>query len=80
MYLWTRYRDRGMSGPSVKASVFAISRHMPMWPFLRRDRGRVLAWAYTVGAHVGALEGMARYRRPALLRSRRPGSDGGTAA
>ena len=80
MYLWTRYRDRGMSGPSVKTSVFAISRHMPMWPFLRRDRGRVLAWAYTVGAHVGALEGMARYRRPALLRSRRPGSGGGTAA
>ena len=80
MYLWTRYRDRGMSGPSVKASVFAISRHMPMWPFLRRDRGRVFAWAYTVGAHVGALEGMARYRRPALLRSRRPGSDGGIAA
>ncbi|WP_158183568.1 glycosyltransferase family 2 protein [Micrococcus luteus] len=80
MYLWTRYRDRGMSGPSVKASVFAISRHMPMWPLLRRDRGRALAWAHTVGAHVGALEGMARYRRPALLRSRRPGSDGGTAA
>lgn len=60
--LWLRYRDHGMSGPSVKVSVSSILAEA--WAFLRstRDRRVVLHAARVTGGHVGALEGMLRYR------------------
>lgn len=71
MYLWTRFRDRGMNGPSVKASVLALARQIGRAPGAVADPAARLAWAYTTGAHLGALEGMARYR---FRRTRRPDS------
>ena len=61
IYLWTRYRDTRMRGPSLKASAVETVRGVLALPTVRRRAGR-LAWAARVGAHVGALEGMARYR------------------
>ena len=71
MFLWTRYRDRGMAGPSIKASVLELCRQATRLPGAVADPGTQLAWAYTTGAHLGALEGMARYRWR-LQRSPRP--------
>lgn len=64
MYLWMRYRHRGMNGPSVKASVSEILQGLRAWPRHSRDEASRLKLAYQIGAHVGALEGMFRYRLP----------------
>lgn len=61
MYLWTQYRDRGMNGPSAKASLLEVIRSPLAYTAHRAPAAR-LAWAYNTGAHVGALEGMLRYR------------------
>lgn len=64
IYLWTRHRDTGMRGPSLKASALEVVRGLAAWPSSRRSEAERLSWAARVGAHVGALEGMARYRLP----------------
>ena len=63
IYLWTRYRDSSMQGPSLKGSALEVVRGAAAFPASRRDEGAQLAWSARVGAHVGALEGMVRYRR-----------------
>ncbi|MFI7398649.1 glycosyltransferase family 2 protein [Microbacterium sp. NPDC006705] len=62
IYLWTRYRDSPMQGPSLKGSALEVVRGAAAFPASRRDEGAQLAWSARVGAHVGALEGMVRYR------------------
>lgn|GEM_PF-965868 len=62
IYLWTRYRDKGMVGPSLKASAKVLLGAPLRAVAALRDPARRLAWAYETGAHTGALEGMARYR------------------
>lgn len=62
IYLWTRYRDSPMRGPSLKASALEVLRGVAGLPASRRDEAAKLAWSAHVGAHVGALEGMVRYR------------------
>lgn len=68
MYLWTRHRETSMRGPSLKASALEVVRGLRSLPAARRDPAARLAWAAHVGAHVGALEGMIRYRRPRRCR------------
>ena len=63
IYPWTRYRDSPMQGPSLKGSALEVVRGAAAFPASRRDEGAQLAWSARVGAHVGALEGMVRYRR-----------------
>lgn len=63
MYLWTRYRDKGMNGPSAKASLTEVLTSPFRWLKMRTTTEGRLSWAYRTGAHVGALEGMLRYRR-----------------
>lgn len=62
IYLWTRYRGRGMAGPSLKVSALRVLGAPLRAATSLREPARRLGWAYEVGAHVGALEGMARYR------------------
>lgn len=62
IYLWTRYRDTAMRGPSLKASAVEVLHGVIAYPGARRDSAARLAWAVRVGANVGALEGMLRYR------------------
>lgn len=65
MYLWTRYRHTSMQGPSFKSSLKKVISGLAMMPrVIRGDLAERLAWAAHVGAHVGALEGMLRYRGP----------------
>ncbi len=61
MLLWVRFAGQ-MDGPSTKASVLAIVSQMRHLPAAAGSRARRLEMARVVGGHVGALEGMARYR------------------
>lgn len=55
--LWTRYRNKGMSGPSIKYSVVAILKHLPG---IFRKESRLEA-ARIIGGNLGALTGIYRY-------------------
>lgn len=62
IYLWMRYRAKGMNGPSLKTSSLNVAR--APWGYIatRGSAASRLAWAYHTGAHLGALEGMLKYR------------------
>lgn len=62
VYLWTKYRAKGMNGPSAKASLLALAKSALFAPSAASSHGGALVWAYQAGAHVGALEGMLKYR------------------
>ncbi|MCV7506511.1 glycosyltransferase family 2 protein [Micrococcus luteus] len=64
IYLWTRFRNKGMSGPSIKASIWALASNSLSWASARSEPAERLARSYQAGAHLGALEGMVRYRLP----------------
>lgn len=70
IYLWTRHRDSTMIGPSFKASTIALAREIArVVPQLTSTGGRLRS-AFRIGAQVGALEGIIRYRvLPALRQS-----------
>lgn len=60
--LFVRYASHGMVGPSTKASLLALARAaltVPVWVWTPRGR---LGAAYRIGGHLGALEGIWRYR------------------
>lgn len=61
MLLWIRHRDEGMSGPSWRVSATEVARHLPAY-VLTRERGARLRHARIAGGHLGALQGMVRYR------------------
>lgn len=56
--LWMRYRGKGMSGPSIKYSVIESLKSIPLMlaPQSRLKGMRIL------GANIGALEGILKYR------------------
>ena len=56
--LWERFKDRGMTGPSVKYSLLSVLRSLPA---LLQQKTRKKA-AYTLGGNVGALQGIWTYR------------------
>lgn len=61
MLLCCRYAGK-MNGPSVKVSLLAVLEQVALLPrSLRTRRGRLTA-ARIAGGHVGALQGMVRYR------------------
>ena len=59
--LWTRYREHGMTGPSARYSVEEILRALPGALF-RSSRAERLLSARLLGGHVGALQGILRFR------------------
>lgn len=61
MLLWIRHRGDGMSGPSWRVSVTEVARHLPAY-LLVRERAARLRHARIAGGHLGALQGMVRYR------------------
>ncbi|WP_185173400.1 glycosyltransferase family 2 protein [Rothia nasimurium] len=65
--LWMRYRGKGMSGPSIKYSVIQSMRSIPLVinPQSRLKGMRIL------GANIGALEGILKYR---ILKKRKKAS------
>ena len=59
--LWTRYRERGMSGPSTAYSLGEVARHLP--GLLRRQsRADRLRTARILGGNVGAWQGILAFR------------------
>lgn len=62
IYLWSRYREKGMNGPSLKVSLREVLKAPRSYMTSCGSAGSRLGWAYRTGAHVGALEGMAKYR------------------
>lgn len=56
--LWTRFKDQGMNGPSIKYSVIALAKSLP----LLLSPATRLVGAREAGANLGALEGMFQYR------------------
>lgn len=62
IFLWTRWSDRGMTGPSLKYSATELARLVPRLPRALRSRAAALETARLAGGHVGALEGMLKYR------------------
>ena len=56
--LWQRFKDRGMRGPSLKYSVIELFKSLPLL-FSSSTRFEV---ARLVGGHLGALEGILKYR------------------
>ena len=58
MLLWTRFKDRGMTGPSIKYSVVALAKSLPL---LLSPATRLIG-AREAGANLGALIGMFQYR------------------
>ncbi|EZP31006.1 glycosyltransferase [Micrococcus luteus] len=61
MLLWIRHRHEGMSGPSWRVSATEVARHLPAY-VVTRERGARLRHARIAGGHLGALQGMVRYR------------------
>ncbi|WP_270408237.1 glycosyltransferase family 2 protein [Brachybacterium paraconglomeratum] len=59
--LWTRYRSRGMTGPSLKYSLTQIARQAPNL-LRRQDRPDRLRTARLLGGNVGALQGIITFR------------------
>lgn len=59
--LWTRYRSRGMSGPSLKYSLAQIARQAPNL-LRRQDRPDRLRTARLLGGNAGALQGIITFR------------------
>ncbi|GLU87407.1 MULTISPECIES: glycosyltransferase family 2 protein [Kocuria] len=70
--LWIRFRDRGMNGPSAKDSLLTVAREAPRL-LLARDRESRLLHARLLGGHLGALQGMLRYRILRRIPARRIG-------
>lgn len=70
--LWIRFRDRGMNGPSAKDSLAAVARELPRL-LLARDPASRLLHARILGGHLGALQGMLRYRVLRRVPARRIG-------
>lgn len=60
--LWWRNKDTTMQGPSLKSSVLAIVRDSAALLYRRHDRGSQLARAQRLGVHVGALNGILRFK------------------
>jgi len=58
MLLWARFKDRGMTGPSIKYSVIALAKSLPLLLFPATR----LVGAREAGANLGALKGMLQYR------------------
>lgn len=56
--LWMRFKDQGMNGPSIKYSVIALAKSLP----LLLSPATRLVGAREAGANLGALEGMFQYR------------------
>lgn len=65
--LWTRYKTKGMIGPSIKYSVAESLKALPL--FIRKNNR--LKGARILGAHIGALEGILKYR---ILKQRKNSS------
>lgn len=59
--LWTRYRSRGMTGPSLKFSLTQIVRQAPNL-LRRQDRAERLRTARILGGNAGALQGIIIFR------------------
>lgn len=57
--LWQRFKDQGMRGPSLKFSVLAALKAIPMVCFSQSQRAKGLA---QLGGNLGALEGIFKYR------------------
>lgn len=70
MLLWIRHRDGGMSGPSWRVSATEVARHLPAY-IVTRERAARLRHARIAGGHLGALQGMVRYRLLKRIPSRR---------
>lgn len=60
--LWTRFRDAGMSGPSVRFSVLELLTTLATFPKWVGDPARRMAAMRLAGGNWGALEGVAMYR------------------
>lgn len=56
--IWQRFKDQGMNGPSIKYSVIALAKSLP----LLLSPATRLVGAREAGANLGALEGMFQYR------------------
>lgn len=57
--LWQRFKDQGMRGPSLKFSVLAALKAIPLVCFSQSQRAKGLA---QLGGNLGALEGIFKYR------------------
>lgn len=62
IHLWTLYREHGMTGPSFRHSLAQLVRQGPRVALPTSSREERLSAAWLLGAHVGALEGIVRYR------------------
>lgn len=71
--LWVRFRDRGMNGPSAKASLQTCIVELPKL-LLSRDPAARLLHARILGGHLGALQGILRYRVLRRVLRRVPGT------
>lgn len=60
--LWVRYRDTPMTGPSWRMSLLEAVKSLAAMPFAWGSRQRRLSLARRGGGHIGALEGMMKYR------------------
>ncbi len=69
--LWVRFRDRGMDGPSLRFSLFGLLRGLMTCPAWVWTPTRRLPALWLLGGHVGAVEGMVRYRWPGRPPARR---------
>lgn len=65
IFLWARYREHGMAGPSMRYSARQALRHAP--GLLAPQRGRRLNAARITGGNLGALQGILRYASPVPL-------------
>jgi GT2 family glycosyltransferase len=69
--LWVRFKDRGMHGPSLRFSILGTVRGLLTSPAWAWSRNRRLPALWLLGGHVGAVEGMLRYRWPGRPPKRR---------
>lgn len=68
IYLWTKFRHSTMTGPSLKASTLALAKAAPAYAAKRLARRSAVREAWLLGAHMGAIEGILKYRILALAR------------
>lgn len=69
VFLWTRHRDSTMIGPSFKASLKAVVAETLSAATQPWDISARLHAAHRIGAHIGALEGIMRYRLAPAVKS-----------
>lgn len=60
--LWTRFRHSSMIGPSLRYSAVTLVKETVMLALRWRSRSERLRASWLIGAHIGAIEGIMRYR------------------